>query len=510
MAATQLRILGLLVSFGILLSVQVRGDADAALEKRAVPVKRYVASLAKSGELSSFTRPAWNKKLQSYNDESVDNDQQKRYVGALAKAGDLKSRFREAKRDDIENLIEELLTAEELRRLRREILREELLQEEREEEEALDEEKRSLASLARSGSMPFAGEGKRGIANLAKNGDFPWSGPWSGKRGGIASLMRSRLDQLKRNRDEDYELDNFLDELANEEGDAPYRTVEKRNLASFARSGGLSGLSYRNEKKDAYEDWGGGDYENKRNVQSLARNRMSPLVEGKRYVGAFLASNGRPPYLSRDSEFKRNLGTGWAWGYRRPEYTTPLSSVRGSEADNNDEVLAKRYVATLLRQGRLPVGTDSSSDRVDQDDNEPNEDEEDAEQAEEMNKRHIASLAAQKSFAMRKKKSVDLKEQAQEQLDSQADKKVDTGANRSKRDVAASLSSDEYTMPVLQNTVNSDYEDIISKATGDGPSARNKRYFAVRGGGKIPGGRLPQIGSSRRSHNQNSGRRRGH
>nr|BAO00966.1 neuropeptide-like precursor 1 [Nilaparvata lugens] len=507
MAATQLRILGLLVSFGILLSVQVRGDADAALEKRAVPVKRYVASLAKSGELSSFTRPAWNKKLQSYDDESSDdNDQQKRYVGALAKAGDLKSRFREAKRDDIENFTEQLLTAEELRRLRREILREELLQEERDEEEALDEEKRSLASLARSGSMPFAGEGKRGIANLAKNGDFPWSG----KRGGIASLMRSRLDQLKRNRDEDYDLDNFLDELANEEDDAPYRTVDKRNLASFARSGGLSGLSYRNEKKDAYEDWGGADYENKRNVQSLARNRMSPLVEGKRYVGAFLASNGRPPYLSRDPEFKRNHGTGWAWGYRRPEYTTAQSLRRGPEADSTDEVLAKRYVAALLRQGRLPVGIDSSAEQVDQDDNEHNEDEEEAEQAEELNKRHIGSLAAHKSFAMRKKKSVDLKEQAQEQLNSQADKKVDTGSNRSKRDVASSLSSDEYTMPVLQNTVNSDYEDIVSKATGDGPSARNKRYFAVRGGGKIPGGRLPQIGSSRRSHNQNSGRRRGH
>ncbi|XP_075211045.1 neuropeptide-like precursor 1 isoform X2 [Lycorma delicatula] len=489
---------------GVLVSLQVRGDAPESEDKRSIsalaregqlpsPGKRYVAALAKNGELTAFTRPSWKKKLhqilqEAESDYNENISEQKRYVGALAKTGDLKvTKLRNDKRDEVDTLIDELMTAEELRRLRLEALREELLREHEEQSEDVEEaeEKRSLSSLARTGSMPFT-QGKRGISSLAKNDDFPWS---DGKRGGIASLMRTRLH---RKRNYVNELNDLIDELSEDENNYEAQTA-KRNLASFAKSGGLSGLSYRNEKKDLYEDWERPEEDSKRNIQSLLRNRMSPLVEGKRYLGAFFASNGRPPYISRDPNFKRNIGSmakGWRAGdgFRMGKREADFDQFENEEADD----IAKRYVAALLRQGRLPVGNDATNLENAQEDLMEPESKEEVTGVEEE-KRHIGSIAAQSSYAMRKKKSVDLNEQKDEakvsekQTDHTNENDV-TSTRRTKREIYYD-SSEEYPMPVLQNTVTSDYEDIMSKVSGDGPSARNKRYFgALARNGWLPAG----------------------
>lgn len=413
-------------------------------------------------------------------------EEQKRYVGALAKTGDLKvTRYRNDKRDEVDTLIDELLTAEELRRLRLEILREELLREQVQQgsgdtgvsdENDEIEEKRSISSLAKSGSMPYV-QGKRGIAALAKNGDFPWS---DGKRGGISSLMRNRFN---RKRAVDSEINDLIDELSDENNEYDYQNV-KRNLASFAKSGGLSGLSYRNEKKDFYQDWGRPEIDVKRNIQSVLRNRMSPFVEGKRYVGAFFASNGKPPYISRDPNFKRNIGSmargGWGFSdrFRQGKRSGGFDEY---EMDDTDDI-AKRYVAALLRQGRLPVGQDDGSlEETQEEITEPETETKERLTDMEEEKRHIGSIAAQNSFAMRKKKSINNSEQSEETKNTEKEMEHINNndlnnSHRSKREIYYD-SSDEYPMPVLQNTVNSDYEDMMSKVSGDGPSARNKRYF---------------------------------
>lgn len=421
---------------------------------------------------------------------------QKRYVGALAKTGDL-ARFKQSndKRDDVDTLIDELLTAEELRRIRLGALREELLKQEEElESEELDAEKRSLASLARTGGFPFrddkrsiasmarmgylrdpnfsSGNGfeKRGISSLARNGDFPYFG----KRGGVSSVMRNGFSYQKRNFDSD------LDSLLLDEYDVNDKRnvaslarnynlpfMGKRNIASFARNGWLHGLQ-PNSKKSAYYYWDDSTDESKRNLPSLLRNRLSPFSEGKRYLGAFVASNG----LQKNTK-------NWNTQGKRDMY-------------DDDNELTKRYVSSLLKQGPLPISTDNVETNSEDNQSFSGDEQSKVENTEDMSeeKRHIGSFLANKSFVMRKKKSITSEDQFGEQpptISSVTKPRTDENKmnndiqqnHRQKREAFAEMAaaSDEYPMPVMQNTeILSDYDEGDSRKVFD-ESTRKKRYF---------------------------------
>lgn len=331
--------------------------------------KRQVSVLARDGHLpyagkryianNEDTEPESLKSNWDPNQEPSVLLLNKRYVGALAKTGDLaKFKQNNDKRDDVDTLMDELLTAEELRRIRLEALRDEIQQEEELESEDIDTEKRSLASLARTGALPFVYDKrsiasmarmgylkgfypsnsvqKRGISSLARNGDFPYFG----KRG-VSSVMRNGFIYQKRNSDSDLD-DMLLDK---------YYADEKRNVASLARSYNLPFTGKRNlaefttnewmngyhpvSKYSAYYNWDDSTDETKRNLPSLLRNRVSPFSEGKRYLGAFVASNSLPKAVKNwNTQVKRDL-----------------------YYDGNE--LTKRYVSSLLKQGPLPISTDN-------------------------------------------------------------------------------------------------------------------------------------------------------
>lgn len=74
-----------------------------------------------------------------------------RYLGSLARAGELRAaRDQEVKREDLEGLVHDLASAEELRRSRLDALRDDLSI----DEETPEEKRSSMAALARAGALP--------------------------------------------------------------------------------------------------------------------------------------------------------------------------------------------------------------------------------------------------------------------------------------------------------------------------------------------------------------------
>lgn len=212
-----------------------------AEEDQLAADKRYVAALARNGELPLFG--GWHKKI-SHGD--------KRYLSRYGKRSPTDDEDADINDiDDVmETLIAELSEAEALRRA---------------QADAVDQ-KRSLASLARSGNLPLT-EGKRNIASMAKNGLLSPSGPvldyyGEDKRGGLDGLMRELEDADKRN----------VASLARN-----YNLPGgKRNLGSLARSGGFSNLRYVTAKKNQ-DDEGDQTRLHKRYLASLARSQGLPF-----------------------------------------------------------------------------------------------------------------------------------------------------------------------------------------------------------------------------------------
>ncbi|KAF6213925.1 hypothetical protein GE061_011652 [Apolygus lucorum] len=331
----------------------------------------------------------------------------KRYLGSLARAGELRAaRDQEEKREDLEGLVHDLANAEELRRSRLDALRDDLSI----DEEIPEDKRSSMAALARAGALPKRvldddeemlsdelNDDKRGISSIARNGYFQ-----------------------KRIGDDD--LEQLMSEV--------YGIGEKRNVASMARGFQLPQNGKRNiasivrdrSKKDSYED---NMEEDKRNLPSIIRDRSENTDQGKRHIGAFVANHGIP-FVNND---KRNLGA--------------LARNRGypfvSKRDTSEDEIDKRYVASLLRQGRIPAGEGAVA---------PDHD-----------------------------------------------------------DVGLKGNAPEDTKSDISGITKDDSNHSRSKRAATGP-AMEKRYFGVRGGGKMPGGRLPKVGSRSRNRHENSGRRR--
>ncbi|XP_065158594.1 neuropeptide-like 1 isoform X2 [Atheta coriaria] len=190
-----------------------------------------------------------------------------------------------------------------------------------EQEQEEEQDKRSLASLARSGQLPnFQHEDKRGIASLARNGE-----------------LHSKRD-----------LQELIDDL-----------YEKRNLGSLARSYSLPaygkrylGAVMKNSRL----------IEGKRNLAALARDGY---MHGKRNVAALLRQdkihgpNDRSydmddpmPLGKQDDRIntmeKRNVGSAKANGYK-PPFKRSVGAAEGARAKRDIDYYSDEYAVPVYQ-----------------------------------------------------------------------------------------------------------------------------------------------------------------
>jgi hypothetical protein len=477
--------------------------------------KRSYASLAKNGDLPLYVREGLNKKMHPMMVGGRNLPTGKRYLG---RAEDKRSDG-DGEASQAENLLRSILETEDLWRLELRTLKQELLREEEQEledqlqEDEAEAEKRSLASIARSGSLPLK-ETKRSVEALARAGylpvprlsqdqeEYPHDSNESSEepaaKRNIAAMAKNGLLGAHGLRDrEDAEdmdnhlhqkragddLDELIQELYQEGRETSKRNIGslargfnfpygvKRNLGSIARAGGFrfGGPTKKNEDEDILD----GD---KRSITSLVRNRINPLREGKRYIGSIVKNQGSRFGASKKDDFEsdddanRNieaLARNWYFP-ERPRYETHLDDEQEAAED-----VAKRYVASLLRHGSLPVGVVASSDGPEED------------------KRHVGSLAAKGSFQVHKKSSRsagsdDVAYNSTHQAGSsnlakrslhEDTQTQEESAKRTKRQafLLPAPPSDEFPMPVLQNSDLYDYEDLAELLSG--ASEPEKRFL---------------------------------
>ncbi|KDR21651.1 neuropeptide-like 1 isoform X2 [Zootermopsis nevadensis] len=451
--------------------------------------KRSYAALARNGDLPFNVREQWIKKTHPmmtgsggrYLEDLLLPPTTKRYVGSLAKSGGLPFSRVEGKRTDegseaseVDNLLQSVLETEDLWRLQLTALKQELLREQEEElenqlqEDDTDEEKRNVGSLARSGNMPFK-NGKRSVEALARAGylpvpkqpqesaDYPHdsnedSEELVGKRSiavlakngqlsahGLKDLFHeggnrgddAYLEYLHQKREGD-EAGEGLDELIQElyqEG----QETGKRNIGSLARG---YNFPYHGRKRTLGSIVRSGGFrfggatkkvgdDDKRSVTSLIRHRINPFQEGKRYIGSVM----------------RNQGSHFG-----------LSKKDDSELEDD----AKRNIGAMVRNWYLPEHLKYGKRPNDEDD-------------------EVEDDTAKRSVP------TGLKDEKQVQATATAKQK------RTKRQafLVPATSSDEYPMPVMQNSDLFDYEDLAELLSGG--AAPEKRFL----------GRIPQMGTKR-------------
>jgi hypothetical protein len=449
----------------------------------------------------------------------------KRYLGSLVKTGGLPFGRAEGKRldsdsdaDEADNLLQNILETEfELRALKQELIREqeEELENQIVEDEA-DEEKRNFASLVKSGNLPFKG-GKRSVEALARAGhlpvpkhpqeseEYPHDSSENSeevvRKRNIASMAKNGLlgthglkekedfkEYLNKKLVDDSDVGGELDELIQELYQQEQGT-EKKNIGSLARSfnfphnGGKRYLGslvraggFRSGGASKKSDDDDENLEDKRSATSLIRNRMNQLKEGKRYLGSVMRNQGSRFGPSKKDDFgiedevKRNIGA-MARNWHFPEQFK--YGKRLDDEEEGVEETAKQYLGALLRHGSLPVGVVISS-------NGPGDD-----------KRHIGSLASKGSFQIHKKSS---RSTGSDDVSYNNTQQVET-SNKSKRSVRVTnqvqeepakrtkrqafltpeTSSEEFPMPVMQNSDLFDYEDLAELLSGE--AAPEKRFL---------------------------------
>jgi hypothetical protein len=448
----------------------------------------------------------------------------KRYLGSVAKTGGLPFGRAEGKRldsdndaEEADNLLQNILETEfQLRALKQELIRD--LEEELENqvvEDETEEEKRNYASLVKSGNLPFKG-GKRSVEALARAGylpvpkqpqeseEYPHDSSENSeeviRKRNIAAMAKNGLlgthglkekegfkeYMHKKMADDDTgaELDELIQELYQEEQGTEKRNIEslarefsfphsngKRNLGSLIRAGGcrFGSTSKKIDDDNEYLD-------DNHSSTSWIRNRMNQLKEGKRYIGSVMRNQGtrfgpsKKDDFGIEDEFKRNVGA-MARNWHFPEQFKYGKRFDGEEEGVED--IAKRYVGSLLRHGNFPVGVLASSKGPEED------------------KRHIGSLASKGSFQIHKKSS---RSTGSDDLSYNNTQQVDTN-NKAKRSVpvtnqvqgepgrrtkrqavmAPDSSSEEFPMPVMQNSDLFDYEDLAEILSGE--ATPEKRFL---------------------------------
>lgn len=308
--------------------------------------------------------------------------------------------------------------------------------------------KRSFASLVRDGNLPYVP--KRSIEALARSGLLkPIAEDYQDEdiKRSIANLAKNgQLPTFQRPEDE--------------------QTQTKRGIESLARNGDLHG---KRKLQNLLEDLYG-----KRNIASLARGFNYPGV-GKRYIGA-LARSGELRYDSADDDYeKRNIASIVRNGKRNVQSLVRTNNLPGGkryyifdELKRNIASLARtmgsRYTgkravptAALLRQDGLMKPVDhhhyedeSSKSRRDNEADNENE---------AMEKRNIASLKSQMKSAKFKRSTNE-----------------NETSTRSKRQADYWEPSEEYPVPVYQNNNVYDYEELMQSLTGEYPT-QEKRFL---------------------------------
>ncbi|CAG2060119.1 unnamed protein product, partial [Timema podura] len=378
--------------------------------------------------------------------------------------------------------------------------------------------------------------GKRSIASLAKSGQLQHASPQfvngglledefdsEGKRGGIGSLARNGyLNNKKDNGNRD--LERLMQQLYQDEG-IDKRNIGslarsfnlpqngKRNIGSLARSGGFSQLRFSPSKKD--DDNGSeSDYyrdDDKRNLGAFVKSRQTPL--GKRYLGSALRSrNSALSTISKkdemDDEEKRNVG---AMARNR---LLPFGKRDDDEDETNLEDVAERYVESLLRhdagviegdestgpEGKRHIsslksgykphkkssrstGSDSAAYHINESDSQVTTRKPQAVEASPGNRKVKRSASLHQGPLAKEENQIPATMTEGKLHESTTVREVhadvDGSARRHKRETAylipAPELSDEYPMPVLQNSDLFDYEDLEELMSG--AAAPEKRFL---------------------------------
>lgn len=276
----------------------------------------------------------------------------------------------------------------------------------------------NLEALARD----FPPAGKRNVAALARDFALPMQTSYGGKRN-IAALAR------------DYGLPSGIRNVGTLARDRMLPPNGKRNIASLPRIYLLPTF------------YGTG----KRNIGSVA-GTSNRLRFGKRFLGELTRSGDFPRW---DNNEKRNMA---------------------ALARNGDIHYGKRNVGTLARdwslpnqnrQGRSLSGHESNAERFDRElqklsleiqRNRQNHAQPETETIIDNTKKPLQTSAFEVEMTNAKNDMI---------------KNVMGGSNRSKRQIDY---TDEYPLPVMQNTNVFDYEDMIEALTGEYPNTQ-KRFM---------------------------------
>ncbi|BES91558.1 Hypothetical protein NTJ_04366 [Nesidiocoris tenuis] len=370
-------------------------------------------------------------------------------------------------------------------------------------------DKRHVSVLARLGQLPYQGKrmekssldelaerleeeqhAKRYLGSLARAGELRAARDQEGKRDDFEGLVSDlAAEEMRRSRLGESPLkDDILvlpqaggfrqfdeddEEISGEKrssmavlartGALPKRVLdeedmdddmneEKRGLSSIARNGYFQKRIGDDDLEQLMSEvYGIGE---KRNVASLARGFQLPQ-NGKRNIASIVRDRSKKESYEEDmDEEKRNLP----------------SIVR----DRNEPLgEGKRHIGAFVANHGIPFVNNE--------------------------KRNIGSLAKNRlsQFTISKRETNEATDNRRVRLtnNDEVELKGPTVEEQSK-DHLSQVSKDDH-----------DEDHSRSKREASAPDME-KRYFGVRGGGKMPGGRLPKVGSRSRSRHDNSGRRR--
>ncbi|KAI4499355.1 hypothetical protein M0802_005615 [Mischocyttarus mexicanus] len=337
-------------------------------------------------------------------------------------------------------------------------------------EEPLGEaEKRSLATLAKNGDLPVSIQERKEESNNnddeEKRSYASRFGVWTDGR--LEALLKHMTEDSGRN------VLDILRQYTLPSGELDIESLirnypsEKRNVGSLARDFALPPTAGRRNIASLARDRSTGS-SGKRNIGALARDRALPPMAGKRNVAALartymLPQSGKRDYLYEDVSpiERRYLGS-------LARSSTGFPAYRGLSYDDD-----KRNVASLAKNADWPeyvkrgyaIPPYGMILRT-------------------MN-RHGRSL---------KEKPLDLYQLTRERHDdansenSYVDDKLDylmqdSDDRRTKRQIDF---SEEYPLPVMQNSNVLDYEEMIEALTGQYPNTEKRFMGAESAGLELP------------------------
>lgn len=407
--------------------------------------------------------------------------------------------------------------------------------------------KRSLAALARSGEILSIGRGsshdreggnganKRGYGSLLRSGGISTIGKIPvynvGKRG-IESLARnyalpSMLNQeyakkydLIDNEDDDissiqmtkplYEEFEAVDENDDAQDMIPQEDMIKRHLGSFARTYGLrpgnkrnigsivrnGGMFYNGKRNEENSPQYDEDYflNNKRHISSLLRNQGSYIPVKKDNEDRYASGDAEKRHLSSILHDRNSFANGKR--YLGSLYRQGLPGVRHDKRENLEGI----YEDGQWNRGDLTVGKRSIAEESGSRSGENDLNQQDGgNESNRTTEDELKNAASPISSVAMQKRSTD------QQIDGNSSEKEKyksdrpNSSHRQRRSIEMPYStSDEYPMPVMQNT---DFYDLETADEDELTGSPDKRFM----------GRIPHMGRSRPrtgSHSQSPTRRR--